>query len=401
MDYSYKYFYGDGYGKDYRIYNLKGNIDSEQKHLYLVGCLLFFYQQTKLFKEKADELRNFRIEQPLMVFVGNRVVAPVKSNNLSQAEKELLTDVEEVLLFLNKFLSNRERSIEHIRAVLENDTGLINESGQELFYQDFQALHEIFGQNINPAEVFADILRIVFNNDSNSNEPRLLMKNISQISGEIGLKVGGGEYFGVINIGDTSGLLKNCERKAILVGNEEFIAESLFGNINAASSKIKMLIGSRKFTEGWNSWRVSTMGLINFAKGEGSQAIQLFGRGVRLKGYGGCLKRSGKLDLHVKPKYIELLETLNIFGVKAQYMEDFKSYLEKEGAPVNDSVRKYYLPVISRFEQVKNKNLYTVKLKDGVNFKQQAARLILDKPDAGFLRYLIRNKTVLDCRSKI
>lgn len=35
---------------------------------------------------------------------------------------------------------------------------------------------------------------------------------------------------------------------------------------------------------------------INFAKGEGSQAIQLFGRGVRLKGYGGCLKRSGKLD---------------------------------------------------------------------------------------------------------
>ena len=402
MDYSYKYFYGDGYGKDYRIYNLKGNVDSEQKHLYLVGCLLFFYQQTKLFIEKADELRNFRIEQPLMVFVGNRVVAPVKSNNLSQAEKELLTDVEEVLLFLNKFLSNRERSIEHIRAILENDTGLINESGQELFYQDFQALHEIFGHDINPAKVFADILRLVFNNDSNSNEPRLRMKNISQISGEIGLKVGEyGEYFGVINIGDTSGLLKNCERKGIIVGNEEFIAESLFGSINAANSKIKMLIGSRKFTEGWNSWRVSTMGLINFAKGEGSQAIQLFGRGVRLKGYGGCLKRSGKLDLRVKPKYIELLETLNIFGVKAQYMEDFKSYLEKEGAPVNDSVRKYYLPVISRFDKVKNKNLYTIKLKSGVNFKQQAARLILDKPDAGFLRYLIRNKTVLDCRSKI
>lgn len=402
MDYSYKYFYGDGYGKDYRIYNLKGNVDSEQKHLYLVGCLLFFYQQTKLFEEKADELRNFRIEKPLMVFVGNRVVTPVKSSNLSQAEKELLTDVEEVLLFLNKFLSNRERSIEHIRAILENDTGLINESGQELFYQDFQALHDIFGQDINPAEIFSDILRLVFNNESNSNEPRLRMKNLSQISGEIGLKVGEyGEYFGVINIGDTSGLLKNCERKGILVSNEEFISDSLFRNINKANSKIKMLIGSRKFTEGWNSWRVSTMGLINFAKGEGSQAIQLFGRGVRLKGYGGCLKRSGKLDLHVKPKHIELLETLNIFGVKAQYMEDFKSYLEKEGAPVNDSVRKYYLPVISRFEQVKNKNLHVIKLKKGVNFKQQAARLILDKPDAGFSRYLIRNKTVLDCRSKI
>ncbi|MEW6623005.1 MAG: hypothetical protein AB1420_07755 [Bacillota bacterium] len=41
------------------------------------------------------------------------------------------------------------------------------------------------------------------------------------------------------------------------------------------------------------------MGLINFAKGEGSQAIQLFGRGVRLKGYGNCLKRSSKLDYPV------------------------------------------------------------------------------------------------------
>ena len=72
-----------------------------------------------------------------MVFVGNRVVTPVKSSNLSQAEKELLTDVEEVLLFLNNFLSNRKRSIEYIRSILENDTGLINENGQELFYQDF------------------------------------------------------------------------------------------------------------------------------------------------------------------------------------------------------------------------------------------------------------------------
>lgn len=109
MDYSYKYFYTDGYGKDYRIYNLKSSIDAEQRYLYLIGCLLSFYQQMKLFEVKADELREFRIEKPLLVFVGNRVTAPVKSSGLSQAEKELLTDVEEVLVFLNTFLSNREK----------------------------------------------------------------------------------------------------------------------------------------------------------------------------------------------------------------------------------------------------------------------------------------------------
>ena len=401
MDYSYKYFYSDGYGKDYRIYNLQSTMDPEQKHLYLVGCLLSFYQQMKLFEVEADALQEFRIEKPLLVFVGNRVTAPVKSSGLSQAEKDLLTDVEEVLLFLNKFLSDRARSIEHIRAVLNEDTGLIDASGKELFYQDFHALQEIFSSD--PAEIFADVLRIVFNTDGSADEPRLRMENIRQVSGEIGLKVGEyGDYFGVINIGDTSGLLKNCEQKGIIVSNEEFVSGSLFRNINRPNSNIKMLIGSRKFTEGWNSWRVSTMGLINFAKGEGSQAIQLFGRGVRLKGYNGCLKRSCRLDAGVKtPEHIELLETLTIFGVKAQYMEDFKTYLEQEGTPANEAVREYRLPVISRFDEVKGKKLRVIKVKDGANFKQQAARLILDKPDQEFLRYLLKSKTVIDCRSKI
>ena len=403
MDYSYKYFYGDGYGKDYRIYNLQGSVDAEHRHLYLVGCLMSFYQQMKLFETKTDELREFRIEKPLLVFVGNRVTAPVKSSGLSQAEKELLTDVEEVLVFLNTFLSNRALSIEHIRAVLNEDTGLIDGSGKELFYRDFQALQDIFGQDMDPAVIFADILRVVFNTDGNADEPRLRLENIRQVSGEIGLKVGEyGDYFGVINIGDTSGLLKNCEQKGIIVSNEEFVSESLFRSINAQNSKIKILIGSRKFTEGWNSWRVSTMGLINFAKGEGSQAIQLFGRGVRLKGYEGCLKRSRMLDASVKiPKHIELLETLTIFGVKAQYMEDFKSYLEQEGTPTNETVHEFRLPVISRFSEVQGKKLHVIKVKDGANFKQQARRLILDKPDQGFLRYLLKSKTIIDCRSKI
>ena len=403
MDYSYKYFYSDGYGKDYRIYNLQKSIVEEQRHLYLVGCLLSFYQQMKVFETKADELREFHIEKPLLVFVGNRVTAPVKSSNLTQAEKELLTDVEEVLVFLNTFLSNRAKAIENIRAVLNEDTGLYDGSGKDLFYGDFSALQDIFGHDIDPAAVFADILHIVFNTDGNADEPRLRLENIRQVSGEIGLKVGEyGDYFGVINIGDTSGLLKNCEQKGIIVSTEEFVSDSLFRSINAQNSKIKMLIGSRKFTEGWNSWRVSTMGLINFAKGEGSQAIQLFGRGVRLKGYEGCLKRSRMLDAGVKPpKHIELLETLTIFGVKAQYMEDFKSYLEQEGTPTNETVHEFRLPVISRFNEVQGKKLHVIKVKDGANFKQQARRLVLDKPDQGFLRYLLKSKTTIDCRSKI
>ena len=82
-------------------------------------------------------------------------------------------------------------------------------------------------------------------------------------------------------------------------------------------------------------------------------------------------------------------------------MEDFKSYLEQEGTPVNDTIHEYRLPVISRFDEVKEKKLHVIKLKDGVNFKQQAKRLVLDKPDDGFMRYLLKSRTVIDCRSRV
>ena len=396
MDYSYKYFYEDGYGKDYRIYNLKTSIDEEQRHVYLTGCLLSFYQQMKIYYTASATMLGFHIEKPLLVFVGNRVTA--------KTSKEELTDVEEVLDFIDKFVRNKSISASRIQAILNNDTGLIDARGNDLFYGNFYAIEKIFGRNPDPSVIFEDILRLVFNSDTNAEEPRLHLRNIKQVSGEIGLKIGEyGEYFGVISIGDTANLIKQCEEKGIVAETEEFISDSLFREINKSDSNLNLLIGSRKFTEGWNSWRVSTMGLINFAKGEGSQAIQLFGRGVRLRGYHGCLKRSSTLDDNSIPipQNISILETLTIFGVKAQYMEDFKKYLEREGAPVNTNIIEFKLPVISRYNDVKGKKLHVIKVKEGANFKKQAKRLVLDIPNAGFLRYLLSSKTVIDCRSKI
>jgi len=396
IDYSYKFFYEDGYGKEYRIYNLQESIDEEQRQLYLVGCLLSFYQQLKLFAERGKEYAPFNIEKPLLVVVGNRVTAKT-----SAAE---LTDVEEVLDFIDKFVGRKERAIERINAVLNLNTGLMDGAGRELFSQSFNALFSLFGGEPKAEAVYRDVLRLVFNSDAASDEPRLHVLNLRQVPGEIALRIGtDGEYFGVISIGDTAGLIKNCDEKGIVAGTEEFASESLFGGINGRNSNIKILIGSRKFTEGWNSWRVSTMGLINFAKGEGSQAIQLFGRGVRLRGYGGLLKRSRRLDdgSVAVPKHIELLETLTIFGIKAQYMEDFRKYLEMEDMPANEKPHEYTLPVLSRYRADEHGKLRVIRVKEGANFKKQAARLMLGRPDEGFMRYLNKNKVMIDCRSKV
>lgn len=36
-----------------------------------------------------------------------------------------------------------------------------------------------------------------------------------------------------------------------------------------------MLIGSKKFSEGWNGWRVSTIGLMNVGRCEGTEIFQV------------------------------------------------------------------------------------------------------------------------------
>ncbi|MDR0572411.1 MAG: DEAD/DEAH box helicase family protein, partial [Rickettsiales bacterium] len=303
IDYSYKYFYEDGYGKEYRIYNLRASIDEEQRQLYLVGCLLSFYQQLKLFSDNGEKYASFMIEKPLLVFVGNRVTAKIST--------EEMTDVGEILDFINKFVNSKEKTIRRIHAILNDNTGIVDNMGRELFFQNFSYLTSLFGDTPKAEDVYRDILRLVFNSDTMSDAPRLHIINLRRTMGEIALRIGmDGEYFGVISIGDTMGLIKNCSIENIVVDAEEFVNGSLFQNINNKNSNINILIGSRKFTEGWNSWRVSTMGLINFAKGEGSQAIQLFGRGVRLRGYGGCLKRSDKLDTITPPKNIKIFYNL-------------------------------------------------------------------------------------------
>lgn len=394
MDYSYKYFYNDGYGKDYRIYNLQATVEDDSRVTYLTGCLLSFYQQIRYFEEYNKALQPFNIEKPLLVFVGNKVTATTSASELS--------DVQEVLQFIDNFVRHKAKTIKRIDDVINERTGLVTEKGTDVFQSGLDALWDIYGGNKpTPEVIYQDVLRYVFNSDSTSDEPRLRVEAIKQVQGEIAMRIGDGEYFGVINIGDTAKLIKQCEENGIVARDEEFSKESLFRNINKKDSNIKILIGSRKFTEGWNSWRVSTMGLINFAKSEGSQAIQLFGRGVRLKGYGGNLKRSSVLEGVKHPKNMRYIETLTIFGVRAQYMEDFKKFMADEGAPTNDEVINIKLPVVSRFGDLKGKTLRVIKVKNGINFKKQSRRLILDVPQDDFMSYLNRSKTRIDCRSKI
>ena len=181
----------------------------------------------------------------------------------------------------------------------------------------------------------------------------LKLENLKACNGEIALTLGENVAFGVINVGDTNELIKLCEANELRTIDNDF-QESLFNNIKDKDSRVKILIGSKKFTEGWDSWRVSAIGLMNIGKKEGRQIIQLFGRGIRLQGYNMSLKRTsalGAINIGAAiPEYISTLETLNIFGINANYMKEFRDMLLKENVPPNDEKIDIKLPILPTIE---------------------------------------------------
>lgn len=225
-----------------------------------------------------------------------------------------------------------------ISNILNDKSNLVDANNQPIFATKFPYLRELRQKNeLNLGTLYDEMLKVLFHIKTSKTLQFIELKNAE---GEIGLRFDS-EYFGVINIGDTTNFLKlieNYEDSYFQVGQKSNFEQSLFKKIERKESPINLLIGSKKFIEGWSSFRVSSMGLLNIGKKEGSQIIQLFGRGVRLRGYENYLKRSNYLKManlipsDVKvPNNLYLLETLNIFGLNANYMAVFKESLKEEG----------------------------------------------------------------------
>ena len=360
FDYSYRYFYDDGYGKDFNILNLQQETTEERTETLLLANLLSFYEQQRVFADHGAKLRPYNLERPLWMFVGSSVNA-VRTER-GRARSDVLT----VARFLHRMLSDATWATKTIRRLLKGDSGLTDEYGADAFADKYPYL--CAGGQPNASAVYRDILERTLHAQSGGG---LHIVDIRGSEGELGLKAAGSDScFGLIYIGDTARFKHLVEEDgAGITVEEDAISGSLFAGIGTPDTTIETLIGSRKFIEGWNSWRVSNMGLLNIGKSEGSQIVQLFGRGVRLRGRGMTLKRSSAPD-GPHPEYIELLETLNIFAVRANYMAQFRDYLEREGVPTEGRLE---LPLFIRPNRgFLDKGLVIPRVDEGRDFKAEA-----------------------------
>ena len=369
FDYSYRYFYNDGYGKDFQVLNLQQDNAPQQTDTLLLANLLSFYEQQLVYSEQENDLRPYNLSRPLWTFVGGSV------NAVYQESGKPRSDILTVVRFLHRVLSDQGWAIEAIDQLLKGKSGLLDASdGRDIFADRFVHLQSRAG---NASEVYRDALARVMH----ASVGGLQLCDLRGSEGELGLKADGSDqYFGVIYIGDTSEFKKLVEADDAGVAiMEDALQGSLFDRINEPDSTVEVLAGARKFIEGWNSWRVSNMGLLNIGRSEGSQIIQLFGRGVRLRGRDMSLKRSSALGDGVHPDHIRLLETLNIFALRANYMAQFWDYLESEGISTQELAE---LPLfIQPNQDFLNKGLVIPRLDDGKVFSIQETVLLEHDPD--------------------
>lgn len=373
FNYSYRYFYNDGFGKDYNVMNLKMWYEGTQLRLYLTAYLLCLYEQSMIYNSDARVNTQFLIDRPLGVFVGTSVNAQ-QSGNANVAT----TDVLEVIGFLRAYLENRSEFVGYIAQLLNPAEGIKDVDGHSLFAKSFSFIKKglVSGQELQRAEdIYDGIRRVLFHAESQT--ATIVLDLLRGANEEIGVRVGEGKYFAVINIGNNTQFIKTCKEleQPYECHPKDFTEASLFRTINDEGSTITMLIGAKKFNTGWNSYRVSVMGLMKIGQTEGSDIIQMFGRGVRLRGYQHSLKRSSELPEDIKPselpEQLRTIETLYVFGVKAEYMKVFDEATKANDMPEGSSDTETITIETKWTTEPFPSDLKTIQVKEKANFKKQ------------------------------
>ena len=325
-DYNYNLFYKDGYGKDYYFQQVGDDVfeksfdDNLHRNLSVINEKIELWHNIDYSVQKDLFKGSQHPDKPLIAFMGNTV------NNKDKSAKNEDDEVSDITNIVN-FLANLSEA-------------------QKITY------------------------KYLFSEEYTG---KLTLTRNPETDDEILLSYGNGGYWGIVNVGngakfindlDNENVIKNPREKVIVSNIERYS----FKNIDSQNSPINVLIGSRKFAEGWNCFRLSVIGLINLGSSKGNKIIQIFGRGVRITG----LKNDGKRTF---PKHnedyfklkntkeedkLQKIETLCVFSLKKSYLKTFTESVNKE------------LEVLKRYEIEVNPSI--IKLNDNTEIKFEEFR---------------------------
>ncbi|WP_334087203.1 type III restriction endonuclease subunit R, partial [Helicobacter typhlonius] len=318
FNYNLEKFNLQGYGKNIAVLDsdLKSFRDKEKNEEQIVKILESFILFCAIKKHRENIMQKFSkslklaYHQPLIIAVADKVnttdagiklyfeailqilkedrdIMPLAQNlyeNLSQNQN----------LYFDKNLSLDEEFLELIQTM---DSKTLR---KEMFYASQSSM-------IEACRIKGNTKEIVFKS-KNAKEPFLLL-NIGSI------REWEKQYLS--NLGIESG---------------EDITNGYFQDINHSDSPIQIMMGSKVFSEGWDSNRVNLISFINIgSKNAKKYVLQTIGRGVRIEPFKGVRKRLGQcenLDYNLRERFRNKALGIETLFIMATQTEAIKGILE-------------------------------------------------------------------------
>ena len=332
FDYAYDRFHADRYGKDFLHVRLDGQGEAGDvaAELTLTAALLAYWWQRRCYADAGvqSELqgKQLAVGDPLWLLLGLHVIG---GKNVS--DKEQTADVVGVLQWMHRILGDPAR----LAGGQQKLKDIADVLGVQFPAGALQAL-----RGTRPETLAETMLASVFG-WSRGDKP--LLRTLGSATGELGLGLLRGasvHYFGVVNVGDVGGLKKALEAAQLQVSRDAF-TPSLFARLDQDGTGLNLLVGSRRFAEGWDNYRASSMTLLRLGQKEGSLIVQMFGRVIRFAGVQGDGRRLAQPSEDVAP-----LQTAYIFGLKSKYLEDFVAELKKTGIEQTEAIECTFHPAL-------------------------------------------------------
>jgi len=353
FNFNLEQFIRNGFGKqiyishnDIEDINSKEDFNDSQKQIIILKILLLY----TYINEQKIKVGDKYYHKPLLLTLVNSV--NTEDSDLEMFFKELSN-------IANNGKDNLD-ILSEAKKELKKDLEYLYEFTNEKIQIDFNLIN-----NYN----YSDIIKNIFNSDKLGKIEILKIPNNNQ---EIILKLKTSDKpFGLIKIGDISEWIKNklsdCEI------NETLDNESVFKKINQNDSDITILMGSRSFYEGWDSNRPNIILYINIGKGTDARkfVLQSIGRGVRIEPIPNKRKRLQFLinnnevlieNFNQMKHYIPALETLFVYGTKADNLKEVIETLKEEKQEellgdlfeVNPDVegKSLYIPVYKESDKI-------------------------------------------------
>ncbi|MGI6342702.1 MAG: DEAD/DEAH box helicase family protein [Bacteroidales bacterium] len=333
-NFNLKKFIESGYGKhiivsgqEYKDWNRRNQDEfSEAEKTEMVVKSLLVFTAIKKEAEKIKKHHPDLYHNPLLITIANEV-------NTVDAELKL---------FFRQLaiVASGKYDIKKAKDVLKNDL---------LIYKSYQfdtaVIPTFFIQSIENISK-KDILKYVFNaNSFGKIEYTRILNNNREVAFRL-KTAAAGKHFCLLVASDATkwseNILENYEY------TETPLTASYFKTINNQESDINILLGSRIFTEGWDSNRPNVVNLINIGVEESAQkfVLQAIGRGVRIQPAPGIRKRLDYIvnpeDTEILSKYIDIqsreeilkinlpLESLFLFATKKEVIKNIIENLNRE-----------------------------------------------------------------------